>query len=68
MDKDEQIAQMLPVIKQFYVDDIPKRKLYFYSDDVVEEGVIIPAQLAANRCIKVTIEYSDLPEKENNGS
>jgi len=61
---DEQ-EQLLPVAKQFLIDDLPKREFYFYSSDVIEEGIVIPVQLAANRCIKVTFEYSDIPEQEN---
>jgi hypothetical protein len=51
--------------KNFYQLDIPKKEFYFYSEDVVTDGIVYPAQLAANRCIKVTFEYSDIPEKES---
>jgi len=62
MDTDEQIEQMLPVVRQFAVDDLPRRTLYFYDKDVND---VATTPLSANRCIKVTIEYSDIPEKEN---
>ena len=61
-DTDTQIEQMLPVIKEFAFDDVPTRKYYFYDKDVNDCAT---TPLSANRCIKVTIEYSDLPEKEN---
>jgi hypothetical protein len=48
--------------KNFYILDVPKKEFYFYSGDIVVEGETVPAQLAANRCIKVTFEYSDIPE------
>jgi hypothetical protein len=59
MDTDQQIEQMLPVVKQFAIDDLPRRTLYFYDKDVNEVAI---TPLSANRCIKVTIEYSDIPE------
>jgi len=69
---DEQTTQELfmfddarDAAKNFYRLDIPKKEFYFYSEDVVVEGEMHPAQLAANRCIKVTFEYSDIPEKED---
>jgi len=59
---DEQIEQILPVVKQFAVDDLPRRQYYFYNKDVND---IATTPLSANRCIKVTIEYSDIPESES---
>jgi hypothetical protein len=62
MDTDQQIKQMLSVVKQFAIDDLPRRTLYFYDKDVND---VATTPLSVSRCIKVTIEYSDLPEKEN---
>lgn len=61
MGTDEQIEQILPVVKQFAIDDLPKKELYFYDEDV---NGVATTPLSANRCIKITIEYSDIPEKE----
>jgi hypothetical protein len=62
-DTDTQIEQILPVVKEFAFDDLPKRTFYFYDKDVND---VATTPLSANRCIKVTIEYSDIQEKENN--
>lgn len=59
MDTDQQIEQVLPVVKQFAIDDLPKRQLYFYDKDVND---VAETPLSVNRCIKVTFEYSDIPE------
>jgi hypothetical protein len=61
MDTDQQVEQVLPAVRQFAIDDLPKRELYFYDKDVND---VATTPLSANRCIKVTFEYSDIPEKE----
>jgi len=57
MDTDE---QLLPAVRQFAIDDLPKREFYFYDNQVND---VAKTPLSANRCIKVTFEYSD-KEKE----
>jgi len=55
-------AAMLFSSKNYDYEDEPKEVIIFTQEDV-ENFIVAP--LADNRCIKVTFEYSDIPEKEN---
>ena len=49
-------------VQEFAKSDEPKLERYFYDKDV---NHVAATPLSANRCIKVTIEYSDIPESES---
>jgi hypothetical protein len=50
--------EVLKVARTFVKSDLPKMELYL-NDNQVNDVAATP--LSANCCIKVTIEYSDLP-------
>jgi hypothetical protein len=57
---------LLDVVREFSAKEFPKeveakQEIIFTQEDV--DGFIV-APLAANRCIKVTFEFSDIQEKE----
>jgi len=54
--------QLRDFVREFAKSDLPKVEAFYYDADVND---VATTPLSANRCIKVTIEYSDIPEKEN---
>ena len=52
----------LELARIFAQSDFPTVETRFIDKDTND---IATTPLSANRCIKVTIEYSDIPEKEN---
>jgi hypothetical protein len=54
--------KLLELARIFAKSDLPKVERFFIDKDVND---VAETPLSVNRCIKVTIEYADLPEKEN---
>jgi len=55
-------VDLLPIVREFAESDEPKYEVCFVDGDVND---VAATPLSANRCIKVTIEYSDIQEKES---
>lgn len=53
-------VDLLPIVREFAESDEPKYEVCFVDGDVND---VAATPLSANRCIKVTIEYSDLPDQ-----
>jgi len=54
--------EYLKIVRAFAKSDVPKWVTNFLDEQVND---IAATPLPSNKCIKVTIEYSDIPEKEN---
>ena len=53
---------LLRIARIFAKSDLPKMEMDFIDSQVND---VATTPLSANRCIKVTIEYSDIQEKES---
>ena len=50
----------LVLAHNFVAEEVSRRELYLYDSEVNSPD--LPFALPANRCVKITIEFSDIPE------
>ena len=57
-DEGKEIAVYYAMVREFIDSEAVKQEMFYYAKDINTPT----AQVPPNKCVQITIEYSDIPE------